>query len=447
MHKIICAQLDRVVRGEIDRLMLLCAPQHGKSTVASKRFPAFLLGNSPIYDIISASATSALAEEFGREVRDCVGSTAYGNVFPGTTLSEDSTAKGRWNTQQGGGYYAIGFGGSIFGRGGNLGIIDDPFASWSDAQSPTEREKVWNWYQGSFYNRIRPGGPIIVIQHRLHEEDLAGRLIAKMKEGGKADKWEIIELPALLEDPPWPERYDRAALERLKENSSPLQWASMYMQNPMPEEGTFFKREWFWRFDPRLMGRAHKYTSADFAVTAEGGDDTDIGTHGYMDGKLYLACDGWFGKTAADKWIEALIDQFQAHKPLCFFGESGQIRRAVEPFLLRRMTERKVSCRMEWLHRPHDKATMARGLQAMASMGKVGIANGEYGERVLRALLMFSGTGESKGDDPVDMAALMGMAIDQAHPSLTHQPREPEKPKDGYRPVQTDNEVKLWRVV
>jgi hypothetical protein len=404
--------------------MLLCPPQHGKSTVSSKRFPAYLLGLDPSLDVVSASATAQLAEEFGREVRNCIQSHEYKHLFPATSLAEDSQAKGRWNTNKGGGYYAVGMGGALMGRGGNLGIIDDPFATWEDAQSELSREKAWEWYTGTFYNRMRPTAPIILIQHRMHEDDLAGRLIERQDFGG--DKWEIVELPANLDDPPWPERYNRFALERIKDNSDPRKWNALYLQNPTPEDGTFFKKEWFEFYDPRKVPKCYKYISSDFAVTEGNGDYTELATHGYVDGDLYLAIEGWRGQTSADVWIEYLIDQMDRHNPFAFFGETGAIRRSIEPFLLRRMNERTIMCRCEWLTRGHDKPTMARPLQAMASMGKVKIADSDYGHQLLGQLLRFPA---GKFDDGVDMAALMAMAIDQAHPAITPtvKPKEPPR--------------------
>lgn len=400
--------------------MLLCPPQHGKSQVASRRYPAYLLGRNPHRDVIAASATADLAEGFGRDVRNCIASPEYRNVFPGTQLAEDSQAKGHWNTKQGGGYHAVGVGGNLFGRGG-MAIIDDPFGSWADAQSELQREKVWDWYQGTLYNRIRPGQPIICIQHRMHEDDLAGRLISKQSDGG--DKWEIVELPALVDDPPWPERYDRPALERIRDNSDSRQWSALYLQNPTPDEGTFFKREWFEFFDPRKVPRCHKYMSGDFAVTEGDGDFTEIATHGYTGQDLYLGLEGWSGQTTADLWIEQLINQVEVHKPFAFFGETGPIRRAVEPFLSRRMLERQQFVRCEWLSRGHDKPTEARSLQAMAGMKRVKIADTEFGCRLLTQLLKFpAGT----RDDAVDMAVLMAKAIDIAHPAIVAPPA-PEK--------------------
>lgn len=435
IHRAICEQLDRVVRKEVDRLMLLCPPQHGKSQITSRRFPAYLLGIEPTEDWISASATADLAEGFGRDVRNCIASPEYRNVFPETELAEDSAAKGRWHTKQGGGYVAIGVGGQLYGKGGGA-VIDDPFGSWADAQSELQRDKVWDWYRGTLYNRIRPGRPIIVIQHRMHEDDLSGRLIEAQNHGG--DRWEIVELPADVNNPPWPERYDRQALERIRANTDPRQWSALYMQNPTPDDGTFFLREWFEFFDPKKLPTCHRYTTADFAVTEGDGDFTEIATHGYSDDTLYLALDGWGGQTAADTWIEHVIDQFARHKPMCFFGESGPIRRAIEPFLIRRMRERKTHCRLEWIVRGHDKPTMSRPLQAMASGRKVKIADTEYGHRLLAQLLSFPA---GRLDDMVDMASLLPLAIDEAHPALVRAPAA-RKPVDRW---DDEEQVTSWK--
>lgn len=418
IHRIICEQFDRVVRKEIDRLMLLSPPQHGKSTVASKRFPAYILGLDPSRDVISASATAQLAEEFGRDVRNCIDSSEYRNLFPNTRLAEDSQAKGRWNTSQGGGYYAVGIGGALMGRGGELGLIDDPFASWEDGQSQLSREKAWSWFTGTFYNRIRPGGSIIVIQHRMHEDDLVGRLLSQQQLGG--DRWEVVELPALLEDPPWPERYDRAALERIKGTTSPLQWSSLYMQNPQPEEGTFFKREWFWFYDPKKVPEVRKYLTSDFAVTEdEEADFTEVGIHGLSEKegqvRLFLCLDSYSGQRDPQAWVEEYLTLVKRHRPICEFGEAGVIRRAVEGLIQRRRTERKAFGRIEWIAPINDKQARAASLRALASMGCVGLPENDIGQRLLTQLLGFPA---ARHDDAVDMVSMMGQVVDQAHPAL-----------------------------
>ena len=429
IHREICVQLERVVRKEIDRLMLLCPPQHGKSQIASRRLGAYMLGMDPTEDIIAASATETLAEGFGRDLRNCISSREYRNVFPETVLAEDSQAKGRWSTKQGGSFYAVGVGGQLFGRGG-MAIVDDPFGSWADAQSENQREKVWEWWQGTLYNRIRPGKPIILIQHRMHEDDLAGRLIERQKSGG--DVWEIVNLPALIEDPPWPERYDAEALKRIRDNSDKRQWSALYLQNPTPDDGTYFLREWFDRheFEEPAKAKAdrHVYITSDFAVSDGKGDFTEIGVWGYGSGDNLIQLDWWSGQKTSDVWIEQILDLVAKWRPLCFFGEAGVIEKAIRPALQRRMLERRVNCRMEWISSISDKPSRARAFQARASMKKVSLLKDERGERLLNQLLAFPA---GRLDDAVDTCSLMGMVIDQAHPGVAKRPdAAPARPKD-----------------
>lgn len=417
-QQFICEQMDRVEAGEIDRLMLLAPPQHGKSEICSRKAPAYALGRNARHDIISASATAALAEGFGRDVRNLVGSGRFRNLFD-IHLAEDTQAKGNWRTQEGGSYYAVGIGGALMGRGATRGIIDDPFASMEDAQSEVSRENVWDWYTGTFYNRIRPGGAIVLIQHRMHEEDLAGRLLAQQQTGG--DKWTVIDLPAIGDQPKhgyagplWPERYDADSLARIKANTPPRYWSSLYMQQAIPEEGTYFLREWFKdrMYDPKkLTDKLSNYMTSDFAVTEAAGDYTSLGVHGWdQDGDLYLARDYWGGKTSPDVWIDEACTLMKKNAVQTFFGEAGVIRRSVEPFLIKRMQERNCNVRVEWLSSITDKPARARALQGRASMGKVWLPDNEAGHRILHQMLSFPG---GKFDDDVDMCGMMGRAIDE----------------------------------
>ena len=425
--------------------MLLCPPQHGKSTVASRRLPAYLLGRDPRIDVISPSATAALAEEFGREVRNCIGSSEYQNVFPVTQLAEDSQAKGRWNTTQGGGYYAVGIGGALMGRGGELGLIDDPFATWEDGQSQLSRERAWQWYTGTFYNRIRPGGQIIVIQHRMHEDDLVGRLLSRQASGG--DQWEVVELPATLDDPPWPERYDRAALERIKANTDPLKWSALYLQNPIPDEGTFFKRENFWRYRADEVPAVRKYATSDFAFTPDDGDFTEFGIHGAAQEngqvKLWLGMDGWYGQWDASDWVDQYCYMVKRNRPMAEFGEAGSSRRAAEGWITKRKRELKVTTPpIEWMPHIGDKLVKATALRSLSMLGRVGLPANDYGDRLLEQLLRFP---NGKHDDAVDMLALMGRAINEAHPAVISATK-PRVVKDRWDKAFEGDEGGSWRV-
>jgi len=421
-HKIIADQLERVMRREVDRLMLLCPPRHGKTELASRRYPGFNLGHFPHRHIIAASATSEFATQVGREARNVIRSEEYRELFPNLTLADDSTAAGRWNTNKGGAFASVGIGSQVMGKGADDFIIDDPFASMEDAQSEIARRRVIEWYQGSVYNRLQPGGAIVLINHRMHEEDLSGYLIDRQNYGG--DKWEIVELPAIDDDGEalWPEAYPIEALERIRSNSLPRFWSALYQQSPAPDEGTFFQRSWFktWEAKPALR----LYGSSDYAVTDGGGDYTVHRVWGIdAEGAIYRV-DGWRGQATSDVWIEEKLNLIEKHKPLCWFGEGGVIQKAIEPALKRRMRERGVFCRLEWLPSVADKPTRARSFQAFAASQRVYFERGAD----LSEFLSFPA---GKHDDEVDTASIIGRAIDQAHPAIVP-PEKKQAPRPDY---------------
>jgi predicted phage terminase large subunit-like protein len=431
-HALIAERLEAVERGEIDRLMIFMPPRHGKSELASKRFPAWCLGRDPKRQIIAASYNSDLANDFGRNVRNLVAEPEFGQVFPGVTLAPDSQAANRMNTNHGGTYVAAGVGTAVTGRGAHIALIDDPFKDREEADSERRRELVWDWYRSTLYTRLMPGGSIVVIQTRWHEDDLAGRLLEQ-----EADQWTVLELPALHPDRGalWPEWYPVDALERIKATIGPREWSALYQQQPQPDEGTFFKREWFntWAKLPECRF----YLTSDFAVTDGGGDYTVLTVWGICpQGDVYRAAQ-WKGQTTSDVWIERMLDLVAKWKPLAAFGEGGVIQKAVEPMLRRRMRERNVHCRLEWLPSVSDKPTRARSFQAMAATGRVHFETGAD----LSEFLVFPA---GKHDDEVDTASLIGRAIDQAHPAIVAGQRA-AKPIDRYdrRPREEIN----WKIL
>lgn len=416
-HRMIADALERVERGEIDRLMIFMPPRHGKSQLASRLFPAWYLGRNTGKQIITASYSSDLSSDFGREVRNLVGSVKYHNVFPGVNLRSDSKAANRWHTDNGGVYVSAGVCTAITGRGAHLALIDDPFKDRQEADSDTRREHVWRWYQSTLYTRLMPGGAVVVIQTRWHDDDLAGRLLHEMDKG-TGDRWEILELPAINAqgEALWPEWFDIEALERIQSAIGPREWSALYQQRPQPEEGTYFQKGWFQRYEyadkPQHL---NIYIASDFAVSEGQGDYTEHGVFGTdSDDNLYVL-DWWSGQKTADVWIDALCDLFLKWRPHCWFGESGPIRRAIEPFLTKRMLERQAYCRVEWIASTADKPTRARSFQARASMGKVFLPYLDWAERLLAQLLVFPA---GKHDDAVDVCSLMGMVIDQSHPAV-----------------------------
>lgn len=426
-HKIISEALEEVAMGVIDRLMIFAPPRHTKSELASRRFPSWYIGNNPSKQIITACYNSDLASDFGREVRNIVDSHSYKRLF-NTQLAADSKAANRWHTKAErdgaeveGAYVAAGVGTAITGRGAHIALIDDPFKDREEANSETTREKVYNWYTSTLYTRLMPGGAIVLIMTRWHEDDLAGRLLEDMKNG--KDQWKIINLQAIAnegtnkEKALWPEWYNLDALKRIKNAIGHKDWSALYQQKPQPDEGVFFKREWFEQNRFRLGEEppTKNYQSSDFAVSGGEGDFTELAIWGLCKDSELWAKDWWYNQDTADIWIEKLLDQYKRHQAMAFFGEMGVIRKAIEPFLTKRSRQRRIYPRIEWINRTKDKKAMARAFQGMASMGLVHIPRTEWGDRLIDQLVAFD---SGKYDDAVDNCALIGLAIDMAHPAI-----------------------------
>ena len=251
-HKIYADKLQKVADGKIKRLIVNMPPRHTKSEFASYLFPAWLMGKRPDLKIIQATHTAELAVGFGRKVKNLIDSDDFRDIFPEIKLATDAKASGRWSTNGGGEYYAVGVGGALAGRGADLCIIDDP-VSEQDALSPTSLDSIYEWYTSGPRQRLQPGGSIIIVMTRWGIKDLTARVIAKQSEGG-ADKWEVVEFPAIFPDTNnvlWPEYWSREELDGVKASIPVAKWNAQYMQNPTAEEGAIIKREWWnvWDID------------------------------------------------------------------------------------------------------------------------------------------------------------------------------------------------------
>jgi predicted phage terminase large subunit-like protein len=246
-HQIMADAFERVAKGELKRLIINMPPRHTKSEFASYLLPAWFLGKYPEKKIIQTAHTAELATGFGRKVRNLVQSPQYEKIFS-TKLSSDSKAAGRWNTNAGGDYFAIGVGGAVTGKGADLLIIDDPHSEQEAKQNnPAVFDGVYEWYTSGPRQRLQPGGAIIIVMTRWAKRDLTGQILKNSEKDG-VDGWEVIEFPAILPSgtPLWPAFWKKEELEAIKAEIPTSKWNAQYQQNPTSEEGAIIKRE-YWK--------------------------------------------------------------------------------------------------------------------------------------------------------------------------------------------------------
>tara|TARA_R100001369_G_scaffold69093_1_gene96703 strand:- start:44 stop:1531 length:1488 start_codon:yes stop_codon:yes gene_type:complete len=266
-HKEIADKFDKIAKGKIKRLIINMPPRHTKSEFASFLLPAWMVGRKPDLKIIQSTHTTELAIRFGRKAKNLMDSQEYKKVFD-TRLREDSQAAGKWETEQGGEYYAAGVGSAITGRGADLLIIDDPHSE-QDAMNPEALDRAYEWYTSGPRQRLQPGGAIVLVMTRWSIKDLTSKLINAQK-NLKADKWEIIEFPAILPSgkPVWPEYWKKDELEGVKASISVGKWNAQWMQNPTAEEGSIIKRDWWKLWDkPNIPPLQHIIQSYDTAFS------------------------------------------------------------------------------------------------------------------------------------------------------------------------------------
>ena len=248
-HKRMAKAFERVARGECKRLIINMPPRHTKSEFASYLLPAWFLGNFPEKKVIQTSHTAELAVGFGRKVRNLVDQDVYTEIFPGVGLQADSKAAGRWNTNKGGDYFAIGVGGAVTGKGADILIIDDPHSEQEAAMAasnPEVYDKVYEWYTSGPRQRLQPGGSIVIVMTRWAARDLTGQVV-KSAAQRSGEEWEVIEFPAILPsgNPLWPQFWNKEELEALREELPNSKWQAQYQQNPIGNESAIVKRDWW----------------------------------------------------------------------------------------------------------------------------------------------------------------------------------------------------------
>lgn len=416
---------------DYDTLLIFAPPGSAKSHHVSVVFPPWWMARNAGGNIIAASHSSELAAKWGRRVRNLI--SAHSAVL-GAALAPDSQAADRWALSTGGEYLAAGVQAGIAGFRADLGIIDDPFGSKEDAYSERIRERVWEWYINDFSARLKPDAKRVIMHTRWHLDDLAGRIIEQA--AGIGQKIKIVSLPAIAgaNDPLgrrpgeylWdePDGYNYAKfLRRRKAETAALEWAALYQQEPVPESGGFFQREWF-RYYDALPSSGRAYGASDYAVTANGGDFT---VHGVAlidgDGNIYIK-DWWRSQSSTDVWIDMLLDMAARHQVLDWAEEKGQIEKSIGPFIVKRMQERNIFFNRRQFTSTADKPTRAQSFRGRLAQGKVFLPRHAAWRPALEAELLSFNAG--KHDDQVDTLSLFGRMLDTMFPPRRDLPPIPE---------------------
>lgn len=308
-HKKLSRIFEDVIAGNKKRVIINIAPRHGKSEFSSYLFPAYFLGKYPDKKIIMGTHTAGLSEDFGRRVRNLIESEEYQELFPATKVADDQKAAGKWSTSAGGQYYAAGVGGALAGRGADLFVVDDPHSE-QDVKSNSRLafDTAWSWFQTGPLQRLMPGGAIIVIMTRWSLLDLTGRLIDYQIRNPDSLPWEIVELPAILnENTPqekslWPEQWPLVAMKSVKASLDPRYWNAQYMQQPTAESSAIISRK-HWRIWPSDNPPRCEYIIQSWDTAFEVKNNSD-----------YSACTTWgifYNEEENDSPQLILLDAFK----------------------------------------------------------------------------------------------------------------------------------------
>lgn len=264
-HKKICLKLDDFLVGKIPRLILTMPPQHGKSELVSRRFPAYALGKEPNSKIVVASYSAALANTFNRDCQKIILEEKYQNVFPETRLSRQVKGQDAFAQTQSlfeivghtGFYKSVGVNGSLSGTPVDIAIIDDPFKDDKEAGSELIRERVWSWFLTVFSTRLHNNSRVLITTTRWHENDLVGRVLELQENDPDAPKYEVYNIEGIREDMTsdpddprqelealFPEKHNAEKMLVVKRNA-PRVYYCIYQGTPSPKEGTILKSKWF----------------------------------------------------------------------------------------------------------------------------------------------------------------------------------------------------------
>lgn len=426
-HELLCSKLDQFVSGDIKRLIVSMPPRHGKSELISRRLPAYILGRNPDEKIIATSYGADLASTFNRDVQRIIDSPEYARLFPETKLfgkNIRTVANGSWMRNSDmfeivnhKGYYRnAGVGGAITGKGFGYGFIDDPFKDAKEANSPTIRERVAEWYYSTFYTRQQKGASICIVMTRWHMDDLVGRLLDAMSQID-GEQWELLELPAVMydvenkhpDDPRdynealWESDYPRSFLSKVEVQNKYV-FSALYQQSPIPMGEGLFDTAKIEIVEPsQVPDTLRKVRFYDLAVSAKTTADYSVGVLMGLDTStqdIYLL-DVYRRQTNPTSVYDDIRQNAQIDgNSVPIYLEAENSARVQLDHMLRDATLRQYALNL--VKPDGDKYTRATPFASRVNNGKVKMLRGAWNRAYLDEFAVFP---MGKNDDQVDASS------------------------------------------
>ena len=382
-HELVARELEHIETfGDRDYkiLMVFVPPRHGKSQQCSIDFPAWFIGRNPDKEIITASYSAELAQDFGTKTRNKVESEQYKLIFSELGLRPDERSKAKWRTAEGGSYTSVGVGGAITGRGAHVLLIDDPIKNREEAESEVYREKVWTWFTSTAFTRLEPGGVVIVILTRWHDDDLAGRILAHPE---LSKRIKIIKFPAIAEieepyrhigHPLWIKRYPKEALEEIKATIGPYDWSALYQQAPLLSENQEFKNEWFRTISEAEVDRMNtrKFLTIDTALSKNAQADYTGLCDNSINSEKFWHLRAWRMKIGAEELVDTLFTLHRKRRYEKIGIEKTAYLDGLKPFLDSEQRKRQTFLPiMELKHNQTAKEIRIRALVPRYASGSI----------------------------------------------------------------------------
>ena len=457
--RLLAEVLERVERGELKRVCVSMPPQMGKSQIISRGFPAWYMGRNPHEHFILGTYNQDWAEDFGGDIREIATAPYFKQVFPRFEFRQGSAAKDSLVTMAGGKMALAGRGSSLTGRPGTCVILDDILKDDKEAQSPTIRRDAWIWFNRVVMSRIHVNSAVVIVGTRWSEDDVIGRLVDPSHpehDPEIARNWTYINLPAVVKSPElaaalgltleatadpviigqfgsaplaalWPEKKPLGFLAEIK-RLDPRGFESLYMGNPTPEDGEYFKRDWLVGYKPEELPRnLMKYTASDHAISEENHSDKSCFITVGVDehGIIWVLPDLYWEKEAdTNTIVDVMLETMRIHKPMIWWSEKENISRSILPFLRKRMIETNTMQTLvdDSMIPSVKKKVRAKSIQGMMGLKRVRFPTfAHWWPDAQNELLKFDAGAH---DDFVDALAYIGMGLMREIPASKEQPAD-----------------------